>query len=216
MKQTFKISESFRTSWKYTKSQLAILAGLLIGYTIIAFTLTLFAMPMQSSVVGKIATSIISAVISLIFSLGYLKNIFQALDDIEPQFSAYGQQASKIFSYFFANFIYVIIVLAGTIFLIIPGIYLAIRLQFFWAFIVEENTGVIESLKRSWQITQGHTGKLTLLFLLMIGIFLLGIALFIVGIFIAYPLICMMYCYVFRKLNSPLQVLEDNEKELQD
>ena len=185
MEPKFIISEVFSTAWKGTKSQLWILAGLLIGYCILSFTLTAFAMPMQSSIIGKIIVNVISALFSIIFSLGYMKNIFQALDGEEPQFSAYGQQTK-----------------------IIPGIYLALRLQFFQAFIIEENAGIIESLHKSWEITKGQALPLFILALVMIGILILGCILFGIGIFVAVPLIYMMYGYVFRKLNTPLQILE--------
>ena len=144
MEPKFIISEVFSTAWKGTKSQLWILAGLLIGYCILSFTLTAFAMPMQSSIIGKIIVNVISALFSIIFSLGYMKNIFQALDGEEPQFSAYGQQTKNIITYFLASLITGFVVLAGFLFFIIPGIYLALRLQFFQAFIIEENAGIIE------------------------------------------------------------------------
>ena len=105
MEPKFIISEVFSTAWKGTKSQLWILAGLLIGYCILSFTLTAFAMPMQSSIIGKIIVNVISALFSIIFSLGYMKNIFQALDGEEPQFSAYGQQTKNIITYFLASLI---------------------------------------------------------------------------------------------------------------
>ena len=127
MEPKFIISEVFSTAWKGTKSQLWILAGLLIGYCILSFTLTAFAMPMQSSMIGKIIVNVISALFSIIFSLGYMKNIFQALDGEEPQFSAYGQQTKNIITYFLASLITGFVVLAGFLFFIIPGIYLALR-----------------------------------------------------------------------------------------
>ena len=127
MEPKFIISEVFSTAWKGTKSQLWILAGLLIGYCILSFTLTAFAMPMQSSIIGKIIVNVISALFSIIFSLGYMKNIFQALDGEEPQFSAYGQQTKNIITYFLASLITGFVVLAGFLFFIIPGIYLALR-----------------------------------------------------------------------------------------
>lgn len=208
MEPKFIISEVFGVAWKGTKSQLWILAGLLIGYCILSFTLAAFAMPMQSSIIGKVIVNVISALFSFLFSLGYLKNIFQALDGEEPQFSAYGQQAKNILSYFFASLIMGIVVMAGCLFFIIPGIYLALRLQFFLAFIIEENAGIIESLHRSWEITKGQVMPLFILALVMIGIVILGCILFGIGIFVAIPLIYMMYAYVFRKLNTPLQILE--------
>ena len=200
MEPKFIISEVFSTAWKGTKSQLWILAGLLIGYCILSFTLTAFAMPMQSSIIGKIIVNVISALFSIIFSLGYMKNIFQALDGEEPQFSAYGQQTKNIITYFLASLI--------TGFVVLAGIYLALRLQFFQAFIIEENAGIIESLHKSWEITKGQVLPLFILALVMIGILILGCILFGIGIFVAVPLIYMMYGYVFRKLNTPLQILE--------
>lgn len=98
--------------------------------------------------------------------------------------------------------------IGGFLIFIIPGIYLALRLQFFQAFIIEENAGIIESLHKSWEITKGQVLPLFILALVMIGILILGCILFGIGIFVAVPLIYMMYGYVFRKLNTPLQILE--------
>ncbi|WP_165157281.1 hypothetical protein [Parabacteroides sp. ZJ-118] len=203
MESKFMLSDVFSTAWRGTKSQLWILAGLLIGYCILFFTLEAFAMPTQSSVIGKIIVNVISVSFSIIFSLGYMKNIFQALDGEEPQFSAYGQQTKHIITYFLASLIAGFVVLAGFFFFIIPGIYLALRLQFFQAFIVEENAGIIESLRKSWEITKGQGLPLLMLALVMIGILILGCILFGIGIFVAAPLVCMMYGYVFRKLSIP-------------
>ncbi len=205
----FSISEVCSTSWQRLKAQIWVLSGLLIGMTIISFTLSAFAMPMQKSVVGTIVINLISCIISCIFALGYMKNIFQALDGEEPQFSAYGQQARKIITYFVANLFMGIIVLFGICLFVIPGLYLAIRLQFFTAFIVEEDAGIMESLKRSWEITRGQGMPLFLLMLAMIGFILLGLIILGIGVFVAIPFIYMMYGYVFRKLNAPLQIIEE-------
>lgn len=209
MESKFSISEVCSTSWQRTKAQIWVLAGLLIGMTIISFTLSAFAMPMQSSIVGIIVTNLISVIISCIFALGYIKNIFQALDGEEPQFSAYGQQARKIITFFVAYIFMSIIIIFGFCLFIIPGIYLGLRLQFFMAFIVEEDAGIIESLKRSWEITRGQVMSLFWLMLAMIGFFLLGVILLGIGVFVAIPFIYMMLCYVFRKLNTPLQIIEE-------
>lgn len=209
MGSKFSISEVCSTSWQRTKAQIWVLSGLIIGMSIIFFTLGAFAMPIQQSVAGAIIINLISCIISCIFALGYMKNIFQALDEEEPQFSAYGQQARKIITYFVANIIMAIIVTLGICLFIIPGVYLALRLQFFTALIVEDDAGIIESLQRSWEITRGQVMSLFVLMLAMIGIGILGFILLGIGIFVAMPLIYMMYAYVFRKLNAPLQILEE-------
>ncbi|WP_279136119.1 hypothetical protein [Parabacteroides johnsonii] len=202
MEPKFMISEVFGTSWKHTKSQIWVLVGLFIGFSILSMIVTLFSMPAQGSIVGRVIVQIVSLLISCIFMLGYVKNIFQALDGEEPQFSAYGQQSRKIITYLIANILFSIAVCIGMVLLIIPGIYLYLRLQFFTAFIVEENCGIIESLQKSWNITQGQTLPLFLLLLTMIGTAIVGCILFFVGFFVAVPLIYMMQCYTFRKLNT--------------
>lgn len=209
MGSKFSISEVCSTSWQRTKAQIWVLSGLIIGMSIISFTLGAFAMPIQQSVVGAVVINLISCVISCIFALGYMKNIFQALDGEEPQFSAYGQQSRKIITYLVANILMAIIVTLGLCLFIIPGIYLALRLQFYAALIVEDDAGIIESLQRSWEITRGQGMSLFMLMLAMIGICILGLILLGIGIFVAMPLIYMMYTYVFRKLNAPLQILEE-------
>ncbi len=209
MGSKFSISEVCSTSWQRTKAQIWVLSGLIIGMSIISFTLGVFAMPIQQSVMGAIVINLIICIISCIFALGYMKNIFQALDGEEPQFSAYGQQARKIITYLVANILMAIIVTLGLCLFIIPGIYLALRLQFYAALIVEDDAGIIESLQRSWEITRGQEMSLFMLMLAMIGICILGLILLGIGIFVAMPLIYMMYAYVFRKLNAPLQILEE-------
>ena len=202
MEPKFMISEVFGTSWKHTKSQIWVLVGLFIGFSILSMIVTLFGMPAQGSIVGRVIVQIVSLLISCIFMLGYVKNIFQALDGEEPQFSAYGQQSRKIITYLIANILFSIAVCIGTVLLIIPGIYLYLRLQFFTAFIVEEDCGIIESLQKSWNMTQGQTLPLFLLLLTMIGTAIVGCIFFFVGFFVAIPLIYMMQCYTFRKLNT--------------
>ena len=199
MEPKFMISEVFGTSWKHT---IWVLVGLFIGFSILSMIVTLFGMPAQGSIVGRVIVQIVSLLISCIFMLGYVKNIFQALDGEEPQFSAYGQQSRKIITYLIANILFSIAVCIGMVLLIIPGIYLYLRLQFFTAFIVEEDCGIIESLQKSWNMTQGQTLPLFLLLLTMIGTAIVGCILFFVGFFVAVPLIYMMQCYTFRKLNT--------------
>ena len=204
MERKFVLSDVLRVAWKGFISQVWLLSGLIIGYVIIILALTLFILPPVPGTISiaGMAIAVLCWIFSLLFEMGYTKNMFQALDGEEPQFSAYGQQSRKIIIWFVASLIYTIIVIVGFALLVVPGFYLAIRLQFFYAAIVEEDTGILDSLKRSWEITNGQVMPLLLLLLVATGLFLLGLACFWIGIFVAYPLIGLMYCYVFRKLTA--------------
>jgi hypothetical protein len=249
MEPKFTIPNVLRISWKALISQVWALAGLMIGYVLLSFTLSAVLSPvLSSSGAGAFIFQLLNLIISLIFIVGYLKNLFQALDGDEPSFSAYGQQARKIGVYFVSNLlggISVLIaaglflapyfyllgqstfigeisfdmnsglpnlpgghgaalcgILAGALVLLLPAFYIAIRFMFYPAFIVEEDTGIIESLKKSWEITKGQELPLFLLGLVSFGIIIAGLLLFIVGLFVAVPLIYMMFCYTFRKLKA--------------
>lgn len=211
MNPTFIIRETFSRAWTVVKANIWVLVGLLIGYTIISFTLSLLG---GNSIPFTIITTLLSMILGAIFSLGYLKNIFQALDGEEPQFSAYGQESRKLLKYIGASIVYGIIVLIGMALFIIPGIYLALRLQFFSAFIVDEDCGAIESLRRSWGITQGQVLPLFLLALVIIAISIVGFILLGIGIFVATPIVYAMFLIVYRALNSPLRTLPEETEEV--
>ena len=203
MNPTFTISETFSKAWKVVKANIWVLVGLIIGYSIISFTLTILS---GRSLTFNIVSAVFSLIIGGLFGLGYLRNLFQALDGEEPQFSAYGQESRKLLKYIASSIVYSIIVTIGIILLIIPGIYLGIRLQFYSAFIVDEDCGAIESLKRSWEITKGQELPLFLLSLVLILISIIGMLLLGVGIFVAVPVIYTMYLIVYRVLNSPVNI----------
>ncbi|MDR2970192.1 MAG: glycerophosphoryl diester phosphodiesterase membrane domain-containing protein [Tannerellaceae bacterium] len=209
MKQTFSISEVVGASWVYLKQQIWVLVGLFIGYTIITFLIGSF-FP-QTSMTMMVIANLITGIIGIFFMLGYYKNLFQTIDGLEPQFSAYGQQAPKFLTAFIAGLIVSIAISIGMLLLIVPGIYLALRLQFFTCFIVEENAGIMDSLKRSWALTEGHAMKLFILALVWLGLIILGVLLLVIGLFVTMPLIYMTYCNAFRLLNSPVAIADDDE-----
>jgi len=206
MKRKLVYSDILRTVWKALLSQIWLLAGLTIGITIIISLLFIFAVPAKGETLRMSGIVVFAICFFLcgIFYMGFLKNCFQTLDGEEAQFSAYGQVSRKIIEFIVAYIILSIIVFVGTLFLVIPGIYLALRLQFFVAAMVEDNAGIFESLKRSWDITRGYTLDLFVLSLISIAIFMIGMIAFLAGIFVAAPMTELIYCATYRKLTSPI------------
>lgn len=209
MDTTIIVSDVLRESWKNVKSQIWILAGLVIGLCLISFTVSLFMTPLSSSLGGKVVSSLISYIISSVFALGYIKNMFQTMDGDEPQFSAYMQHPAKLFSYMIAGILSSVLVCIGLFIFVIPGVYLYLRLQFFGQFIVDENASALDALRKSWYLTKGRVMPLLGLLLAQLLILIVGVILFIIGVFVAYPLVIMSQCYVYRLMNKP--VLEDME-----
>ena len=198
MERKLIISDLLRKAWQSLRAQIWVLAGLVIGYTIISLLLTC-TMP-YVSYPGRAALGLANTFFTLIFARGYLKNLFQALDGEEPQFSAYGQMSRKVFALLFAYILYTVIVALGLVLLIVPGVYVGLRWVFAPQIIVEENAGALSSLRRSWEITRGTTGQVFKLVLAGCGIMLLGHLAFGIGIFLAIPLVHLMMCAAYRRL----------------
>jgi uncharacterized membrane protein len=205
MEEKLVYSDICRKAWKGLASQFWLLVGLIIGFTIVYSLMYIFALPAkgESMTTSGIIISVLRWLLLCLFQLGYMKNCFQTLDGEEPQFSSYGQVSRKLFSYLVAAIIFTFIVAIGMTLLVVPGIYLALRLQFFFASMIDENTDIIESFKRSWEITKGHTLKLFIIMLIMILISIIGQLALLVGIFVVIPLTILMYGYIFRSLTAP-------------
>ena len=196
----------FKAVWKSLVSQIWLLTGLLIGFTIILSLLLLFVIPAKGEAISisGIVVLFLFLLLGGIISMGYLRNCMQTLEGEEPQFSAYGQVSRKLLSYLLAQILFSVIISIGFALLVFPGIYLFLRLQFFFASMVDEDSGLIASFKRSWAITKGQTLQLFALMLIHLLLLIVGIIAFGIGIFVAIPLITLLYGYSFRKLIAPV------------
>ncbi|MDR0537332.1 MAG: glycerophosphoryl diester phosphodiesterase membrane domain-containing protein [Tannerellaceae bacterium] len=237
MKTSFSISKVLKESWRALISQFWVLVGLVIGYTIIVIALAVIFPQKQLSIITLVST-LVNMSIGILFGLGYTKNMFEALDGDEPQFSAFTQQAAKFFKSLGASilvgigaFIYLIIIcliiymlpgesVAGNsmygqidplgmlkpyaipvfLVLLLPMFYVSMRLQFILAVIVAENAGSLQAIKRSWEITEGESCKIILLFLTMLGFLLLGCICLLIGLFVAIPFLSLIQCAAYREL----------------
>ncbi|GHV54347.1 hypothetical protein FACS1894181_18250 [Bacteroidia bacterium] len=244
MKSKLSISNVLAQSWKALTSQFWVLVGLFIAYIIIASlagTMSGGSNP-SGAVLGSVVISFFSLLIGMLFMLGYVKNCLDALDGEEPQFSAYGQfrKVLPTLGAYLLIAIPAVVIFVGGLFLanfgaltggqpfrmgpvswlvmavfLIAMIYFGIRLGFYVMFIVEEDAGAIESLRKSWKLTEGHVGELLLLIVVSIGIAIAGILCLGVGLLVAAPLTYVMMCAAYRQMKAPAaDDVEEIEKDI--
>ncbi|MBI5467327.1 MAG: glycerophosphoryl diester phosphodiesterase membrane domain-containing protein [Candidatus Kerfeldbacteria bacterium] len=96
-----------------------------------------------------------------------------------------------------------LIVGAGTILFIIPGIYFALRFQFVIPLIIDKNLGIGAAMTESTRLTQGIKMSLLMFDLTLLGIIILGVICLGVGVFVALPVTWLAMVVVYRKLNQP-------------
>jgi hypothetical protein len=93
-------------------------------------------------------------------------------------------------------------IMVGYVFLIVPGIIVALGLSMTQFLCVDAGTGAVESLKRSWEVTRGHKGKLFLFGLAATGLMLVGLAACCIGMYAAMPVIYVAFAIVYMRLSG--------------
>ncbi len=83
---------------------------------------------------------------------------------------------------------------------LIPALILSVKLQFFGYFLVDKNTGVIESLKKSYAMTKGVWGELFVFGLLLVLVNVAGFLCLLIGLLATIPTTYLAMAYVYRKL----------------
>lgn len=134
-----------------------------------ALELLRFSFSMDPALVLMTAVfQIISSVINLFLSLGMTRICLNLIDGKESKVSMIFGEAGKLFWAVVASIIVFIIVLIGLLFLIIPGIYLAIRLSAVIPALVDRNMSVTEAINYSFKITRGNVLIIFVLWLIAI------------------------------------------------
>ncbi len=96
------------------------------------------------------------------------------------------------------HILYYLIVIAGLVLLIVPGIYFALRLSAYQSAIVDRNLGPVEALKYSWSLGTSNVLALFVMALFTFGIYIAGCLALIVGLLFAYPLVFLMWTVAYR------------------
>jgi len=160
------------------------------------------------ALVGAIASAIIwlgAWVVQTVMAMGLIRICLKFCDGEKAELADLFSCFRLFFRYLWASIVYVVIVLAGLILLIVPGIIWAIKYQFYSYFIVDKGARAMEALERSAAITKGVKWDLFLFALLLVGIEIVGALCLLVGLFAALPTIMVAMAFVYRKLLARLE-----------
>lgn len=201
MAKKFSKKEALEFGWRTVKNNI----GFFIGIS--AIVGLIFVVPEIVAKFWKKEAPIASAIISFPFwilqvisVMGLIKISLKFCDGQKPEFKDLFLAYPLFFKYLFASILFGLIVSAGIILLILPGIIWAIQFSFFRYFIVDKELGAIESLKRSSAITKGSKWDL-FIFTLLVGIInIFGAFVSFVGLFLTVPLTLVATAYIYRKL----------------
>ncbi len=137
-------------------------------------------------ILAGITIAIISAIIYIVLELGLLQIALSFRDGKVPEIEDLFKGYPLFLNYLVATILYGLIVGIGFILLIVPGIYLSLKYQFYGYLIVDKGMGPIEALKESGRLTEGAKKDLLIFWLVLFcGIVVI---LFFLGLFVALPI----------------------------
>lgn len=154
-----------------------LLAGNLAGSLLSALLLPLF---LHAPVRGGFLLGLLAACLSSFATAVFLSWTAQLL--LQPTgpspLPALHVGGSRFFSLLFMSLLLGIVVAVGTLFLVLPGIFLAVCMSLAPALVVLEGLGPLQALHHSFQLTRGH--RLTL-FVVFAAFVLLQVVLALLG-----------------------------------
>ncbi|HXQ81321.1 MAG TPA: GYF domain-containing protein [Opitutaceae bacterium] len=98
-----------------------------------------------------------------------------------------------------------IFVTVGLLFLIVPGVYLAVAYAFAFILATDKRLGVWESLETSRRVVTSQWWRVLGLVLLAVPFILLGLVALGIGVFVAIPLVIGAIAYAYEDLCNPRQ-----------
>lgn len=155
--------------------------------------------------------SFLLTLIQLFIGLGFIKIMLRLIHDEFVEVMDMFNNYRTFLSYFVASFLYGIAVALGLLLLVIPGIFVAIRFQFYPYFIIEGHLSSFDALQQSFYLTRNYNFELLLFGLASVAINLLGMLFFGIGIVLTYPLTTMATAVVYKSLMSEEEHLPSSQ-----
>lgn len=197
MNNTFSIQESFSFAWKTFTARPWFLIGVALAMFVLVGVTSAILRPSDG---GNIIFTLISVVINIFIDMGLVAFALQAHENVQSVHWKTLWVPSKFWKYLAANILVGLIVLAGLILLVIPGIIAALGLMFTKYLVIDRNLGPVEALKESWRIAKKHLFSLFLLILAVLVLNIAGAIALGVGLLVTVPITMLVMVHVYREL----------------
>jgi uncharacterized membrane protein len=195
------IGEAFQFGWDVFKKNVEFILAIEVA-AIVAVSVVNAASALSEELTWfhTTAVSFANFVLSMIINLGAIKIALKYRDGDEVEFANMFDSFSILPSFMAASVLISLAVGFGLMFLLIPGIFIAVRCCFFGFFVVEAGEGPIEAIQRSYRITAGFGLDLFFFALLAAGVNLLGVLALGLGVFVSIPVTYLAWAYIYRYL----------------
>jgi len=196
----FVISDSLHAAWDLFKEKWYVIYGLYLIPVVVAvvYSLTLNALGEEFGVMS-LFVMFIYMILQTVVSMGVVQGYLNLVRGKEINVETFKSMLPLVVNYFLGTLLMGVIILAGLIFLIVPGIYFSLKYYFVPFLLIDKKMGPMEALKASEKMTKGIKWELVGLGAATILLAYMGLFALIVGIFVTAPVAAMSYVYFYEK-----------------
>lgn len=205
--KTFSIGEALKFGWKAMKEHFFLFFGvILLAFIAVLLPAILSQYFYEKSPIIYILCIIAQFLLSSLVHLGYVKISLNMLDKNKARLIDLFTPLNKLFSYIVANFLFMLILIAGFLLLIFPACIWGCKFFLYPYLIVDKNMGPIEALKAASKISYGAKWELFAFILCIYLILIAGILCLGIGIFAAIPIVLVATAYAYRRLTKQTEL----------
>lgn len=117
---------------------------------------------------------------------------------LEDLFKKYDNH-KVLLNYLFVTVLLWLIIGVGFVFLFIPGIFLAVKLQFAKTLVIDQDMKALDAIKKSWSMTEGNFWNLLGYVLVVVLINFAGALLLGIGLLITVPTTMLASIHLYKK-----------------
>lgn len=196
----FSIAEALRFGWTKTKEHFALLLSAMAIMAVIRLGLSFVLDQVKEQGLTEVVVGLVAAAINMLLMMGFMRICLRLYDGQPAMVSELFSTYPLLFRYVVASLLYGVMVILGLLLLIVPGIIIGIRFQFYTPLIVDRGLGPVEALQQSLQVTKGVVWELFLFGVVTIGLNMLGALFFLIGLLLTFPVTILAAIFVYRHL----------------
>lgn len=197
MSTAFSIKESLAFGWRTFKAHPWVFVKVSLVYLALQFVLG-----MVQGILPEPLAPLVGIIVGTFIGIGILTFYLKAHDaPTEAKLNLLWAPA-PFWRYIVTSIIMGILIMIGFVFLIVPGVILALAWSFALYLVVERNLWTKSALMESARLTRGSRVKLFLMNLALVGINLLGMLALFVGLFVTVPITFLASIHAYRVLSG--------------
>jgi uncharacterized membrane protein len=156
--------------------------------------------PTGGALVIALALVFVSVVAQILIKMGSINFSLKAHDTPESVSLRDLWAPETFWNYLLASILVGLILIAGFILLVVPGVIWMLRYLFVPYLIIDRKLGVMESLRESARITKGKKGRLLILLIAIVLLNIVGVICVAVGLLVTIPVTMFAVAHAYRTL----------------